>query len=222
MDAAIRKFSFFLLCIGLVALAARAFAEPPFRIEGGELQRPTGYREWIYVGAPLTPNDMNDGKANFPEFHSVYIDPESWAHWKKTGEFRDGTILIKEMIDVATKRAASGNGYFMGEFIGLEAAIKSREHFPNEPGHWAYFSFTQPDHRTLPQSVEPMPQATCNGCHGSLARDDFVFTQHYPVLRSGEGQPVHAVGGTRDRLDRTLPAHEPTSMMGMPSTDEHE
>jgi hypothetical protein len=47
------------------------------------------------VGTPLTPNDMNNGKANFQEFHTVYIDPESWEHWK-TGKFRDGTILIKE------------------------------------------------------------------------------------------------------------------------------
>jgi hypothetical protein len=45
----------------------------------GELIRPTGYREWIYIGAPLTPNDMNNVKAAFPEFHNVYIDPVSWA-----------------------------------------------------------------------------------------------------------------------------------------------
>jgi hypothetical protein len=43
---------------------------------------------------------MNNGKANFQEFHTVYIDPESWEHWKKTGKFRDGTILIKEMTSV--------------------------------------------------------------------------------------------------------------------------
>ena len=42
--------------------------------------RPTDYREWIFVGAPVTPKDMNDGKPAFPEFHNVYIDPASWAH----------------------------------------------------------------------------------------------------------------------------------------------
>ncbi|MBX9873971.1 MAG: cytochrome P460 family protein [Beijerinckiaceae bacterium] len=62
----------------------------------GELQRPTGYREWIYVGAPLTPNDMNNGKAAFPEFHNVYIHPKAWEAWRRTGEFPDGTILVKE------------------------------------------------------------------------------------------------------------------------------
>ena len=49
----------------------------------GELVRPVDYREWIFVGAPVTPKDMNDGKPAFPEFHNVYIDPASWAHYKK-------------------------------------------------------------------------------------------------------------------------------------------
>jgi hypothetical protein len=198
-----------LVVLCLLFQAGSASAEPPFRLHGDQLDRPTGYREWIYVGAPLTPNDMNDGRAAFPEFHSVYIDPGSWSHWKETGEFREGTILIKEMIDVASKQAASGNGYFMGEFIGLEAAIKSAEHFPEAPGGWAYFSFTNEDHTTLKERTAPMPQATCNACHGSLAADDFVFTQHYPVLRAGRATPVHAVGGTRTMLPRTLPASEP-------------
>ena len=35
----------------------------------GKMKRPTGYRGWVFVGAPLTPNGLNNGKANFPEFH---------------------------------------------------------------------------------------------------------------------------------------------------------
>jgi hypothetical protein len=194
-----------LIAISLAVVAAPAAAEEPFHFVDGQLERPAGYREWIYVGAPLTPNDMNDGMAAFPEFHNVYIDPVSWEHWKRTGEFREGTILIKEMIDVATKKAASGNGYFMGEFIGLEATVKSRTLFPDEPGNWAYFSFTNEDHETVKERAAPMPVGSCNSCHGSLAADDFVFTQHYPVLRDARSNPMHAAGGTRDRLPRTLP-----------------
>lgn len=77
----------------------------------GQLLRPTGYREWIYIGAPLTPNDMNNGKAAFPEFHNVYIDPVSWQHWKQSGEFREGTVIIKELVSVGTKSSSSGKGY---------------------------------------------------------------------------------------------------------------
>ena len=156
--------------------------------EKGELIKPEGYREWIYVGAPVTPNDMNDGKAPFPEFHSVYIDPVSFAHWKKTGKFREGTILVKELVSVGSKVAPSGNGYFMGEFIGLEATIKSSKHFPKEPGNWAYFSFTTKDHKTLKQTATAFPTESCAACHKASAADDMVFTQYYPVLRASKGK----------------------------------
>src|SRR5215470_17685235 len=29
----------------------------------GTLQLPTGFRKWVFVGAPLTPNGLNNGKA---------------------------------------------------------------------------------------------------------------------------------------------------------------
>src|SRR5260370_37434375 len=51
----------------------------------GTMQLPTGFRKWVFVGAPLTPEGLNDGKyncnaggtnctrSNFPEYHHVYI-----------------------------------------------------------------------------------------------------------------------------------------------------
>lgn len=176
-------------------MSSSVSAKEYFTIKNGELERPTGYREWIYVGAPVTPNDMNNGKASFPEFHSVYIDPESWEHWKQTGKFRDGTILVKEMNSVGTKSAPSGQGYFMGRFIGLEATIKSKREFPNEPGNWAYFSFSTEDHKSLKKTTKAEPTASCNACHDASAKDDFVFTQYYPVLEAAKANPKKAVGG---------------------------
>ena len=169
---------------GAIGQTAAQAAEPFFTMTSkGELNKPVNYREWVYVGAPVTPNDLNKGKAPFPEFHAVYIDPASWAHWKKTGQFREGTILVKELISVGSKEAASGNGYFMGEFIGLEATIKSAKLFPREPGNWGYFSFTNPDHTIKPTtSIQPIDK--CNSCHEDHADQDWVFVQYYPVLRS--------------------------------------
>ena len=185
---------------GLIFVTGTASAEKFFTIKDGKLERPTGYREWIYIGTPLTPNDMNNGKASFPEFHSVYIDPDSWAHWKNTGTFRDGTIIIKEMTSVGSKTAVSGNGYFMGAFAGLEATIKSSKHFPKEPGNWAYYSFSTEDHKTLKKAVEPAPTATCNACHNAAAADDFVFTQYYPVLPANKAKGEQGTGGKQDKL----------------------
>src|SRR5215469_17758531 len=51
------------------------------------------WRDWVFVGAPLTPNVLNGGQANFPEYHYVYIEPGSYEIYRKTGAFPDGTIF---------------------------------------------------------------------------------------------------------------------------------
>ena len=146
----------------------------------GKLKRPVGYRKWVYVGEVVTPNDMNDGEASFPEFHSVYMDPESFADYEKTGKYRDGTVLIKELSSVGSKKAPSGNGYFQGKFTGLEASIKDSKRFKDEPGNWAYFSF---GHKyPLEAEVSKSPTFAFNKCHQDSAKQDWVFTQNYNVL----------------------------------------
>ena len=183
-----------------IASINTAYAKEFYTIKDGQLERPTGYREWVYVGSPVTPHDMNGGKAAFPEFHNVYIDPKSWAHWKKTGSFREDTILIKELVSVGSKSAASGKGYFMGNFLGLEATIKSKKRYPNEPGNWAYYSFSSKDHKTLNKTAAKLPTASCNACHQASAAEDWVFTQHYPVLRAGKAAGKKGIGGVRSKL----------------------
>jgi hypothetical protein len=149
----------------------------------GKLKQPVGYRQWVFIGTPLTPNDLNDGHANFPEFHNVYIDPESFAYWQKTGKFRDGTVIVKDLVGVGSNKAPSGKGYFQGEFTGLEATIKDSKRFKDEPGNWAYFDFGLKF--PLKKGVAPSPTSACNTCHQKHAETtDWVFTQYYPVLRA--------------------------------------
>lgn len=176
------------------ATLKRAEAAPTARAEStssplqftddGQLLQPQGYRRWVYVGAPLTPNDMNAGHAAFPEFHSVYINPAALDEYQETGEFPNGTVLVKELISVGSKAATSGRGYFMGEFQGLEVAVKDKARFSNEPGNWAYFSFGH--EYPLKEMVKAQPVANCSTCHGASAAQDFVFTQYYPVLRAAK------------------------------------
>ena len=159
----------------------------------GSLIRPAGWREWVYVGTPLTPNSLNGGEAGFPEFHSVYIDPESWEHWKATGEFREGTIMAKELSLVGATAASSGAGFFMGDLQGFEIAYKNSKRYPDEPGGWAYFSF---GHQPEPYEdrVKAMPTANCAACHEANAADDMVFTQYYPILRAAKGKGEAGAG----------------------------
>lgn len=160
------------------------------------LKIPTGkiWREWPFVGSLVTPNALNGGEAPFPEHHIVYIDPVSWAAYKKTGKFREGTVIVKELTRVRAPDGAnkdgstdevSGTGYFMGAYSGLEITIKSKTLFPKEPGNWAYYSF---GHKPEPYNATAMkqPVEACNACHEASAAEDFVFTQFYPVLRAGK------------------------------------
>jgi hypothetical protein len=171
--------------MSLQAAAAEPFPKPTFNAKGELLRPDISYREWVYVGTPLTPNDLNPPAANFPEFHNVYIHPSDFDHWKRTGRFPDGTVLVKELVTVGATQATSGNGYFMGEYIGLETTIKDSVRFPDEPGNWAYFSFGHS--YPLADTAAPFPAAACNACHDAAAADDWVFTQYYPVLRAAKG-----------------------------------
>lgn len=159
---------------------------------GGELERPRGYRTWVFIGTPLTPNDMNDGHAAFPEFHNVYIDPASYESYKQHGEFRDGTVIVKELVSVGSKTAASGKGYFEGEYLGVEAVVKDKARFSHEPGNWAFFRFTDEEAAREGRSAPPRktakaaPTSACSSCHQPGAAQDSVFTQYYPVLRAAK------------------------------------
>lgn len=162
----------------------------------GELLLPKNHiwRDWPYVGSMVTPNALNDGEAPFPEHHITYIDPESWEHYKKTGKFREGTVIAKELTRVRAPEGAnkdgstdevSGTGYFMGDYSGFEITIKSKELYPDEPGNWAYYTF---GHKPEPYSstAKKQPVDACAACHTASAAEDMVFTQFYPALRAAK------------------------------------
>jgi hypothetical protein len=195
-----------LLAAGLVAGSLSLVAAPQVSAQNGpsvaratfnadgKVQQPKNWRQWIFVGTPLTPNALNDGKAAFPEFHNVYIEPGAYAHYARTGKFPEGTQIAKELVmirapDGANKDGStnevSGVGYFQGEFVGLELTVKDTRRFAKEPGGWAYFSF---GHKGQPyaKTAAAFPAASCNACHQAAAADDFVFTQFYPVLRAAK------------------------------------
>lgn len=124
------------------------------------------------------------GKAPFPEFHNVYVEPSAFAIYERTGEWPEGTQIAKELTsiyqnnndDVGASIEVSGRGFQQGEFQGLELTVKDSGRFKDMPGGWAYFSF---GHKPQPYEETAMafPAETCNACHAASAADDFVFIQ---------------------------------------------
>src|SRR5215470_4707954 len=66
----------------------------------GNFRLPAGFRRWTFVGAPLTPDGLNNGKAGFPEYHNVYIETRNVDAYLRTGTFPEGTVIIKELTRV--------------------------------------------------------------------------------------------------------------------------
>lgn len=155
----------------------------------GSLKLPTGYRKWVFVGAPLTPNGLNNGHAGFPEYHNVYVEARNVDAYEKTGSFPEGTVIVKELTLVldptfpdGSRTEPSGRGFFNGAFNGIDESVKDSKRFTKSNG-WGYFTF---GHHALPydKQAAEAPVKECAGCHlANVAKTDMTWVQFYPILR---------------------------------------
>lgn len=161
---------------------------PQFNGSGEMILPPNNcWREWVYVGSPLTPNGLNDGKANFPEYHNVYIQPWAYEEYKKTNKFPDGTIMFKELQLTlgpaehpdGSQTEPSGTGYFPGAFNGADVSVKDSKRFA-ATDTWGYFNFNH--HEPKAPTAKQRPTDQCGFCHIANAKKDEVWTQFYRLL----------------------------------------
>lgn len=154
-----------------------------------ELVQPKDFREWIFIGAPTTPHGLNNGKANFPEFHNVYVQPAAFKAYRATGKWPEGTMMVKELQLVdgpsefpdGSRLEASGRGYFPGKVNGLDVAVKDSKRF-GKTKNWGYFNFNHSAPPYLASAAE-RPAAECASCHIANAHEDMVYVNLYkPIL----------------------------------------
>jgi hypothetical protein len=166
----------------VAALAAAADSPEPRFTETKELVRPEGYREWVFVGSSLGMSYQEGQPRRDPKFHNIYLKPSVYQHFRKTGEFPEGAILVMEVATAASQSSINRHGQFQDSFVGIEAAVKDSSRFAEK---WAYFSFIGEDGPPK-KTAKAFPQDACWKCHNEHASTDNVFTQFYPVLRHGE------------------------------------
>ena len=210
---------YFLLIAALVGLVAASLSLPetsPVAAQteqyqtsavfdsDGKMKVPTGFRKWVFVGAPLTPEGLNDGKyncnqpggctrSNFPEYHHVYIEQKNVDAYLKTGDFPEGTVIVKELTRVlnptfpdSSRTEPSGRGFFNGEYNGIDLSIKDSKKYAKTNG-WGYYTF---GHHPLPYDATSAerPVTECAGCHlANVAKTDMTWIQFYPILRDKKG-----------------------------------
>jgi hypothetical protein len=165
----------------------------------GKLELPGGYRTWVFVGANLSPQyrPAADPAAAPPaevrkagqedQFHHIYINPESYDAFRKTGKFPDPTLLVLEIFRAETRDAKGilSGGQVEGRRVGLSVAVKDASR-PGGGVPWAYYSFEVRgnDKPVKPASVHA--DKDCYACHLQHASSDNVWVQFYPALRDPE------------------------------------
>jgi hypothetical protein len=160
----------------------------------GDLLLPKNWRQWVFVGSPLTPNALNGGKANFPEYHNVYIEPGSYEIYKKTQKFPEGTIFFKELQLTlpaenpdGSRTEPSGRGFFPGPYNGADVTVKDTKRYA-ESGGWGYYNFHHYEPKAPTAKVRA--KSECAFCHIASAKKDDVWTQFYPMLDVGMPKDV--------------------------------
>lgn len=167
-----------LTCVAAVRAQSPASAPvmPKYNAERA-LMLPADYRQWILAGTSLGLS-YADGAPAHPTFHETLIEPTAYQHFVRTGQFRDGTMLVLIVHDPEEGAAPSKHGQYAAVVQAIEMAVKDSARVPEG---WAYYGFGR---SPQPGSATAMPNAktSCYSCHSANAARDNVFLQFYSLL----------------------------------------
>jgi hypothetical protein len=174
----IRRAALLLAPLLLLPLALPAANEPAAALAytaDGLVLPPAGYREWVYLSTGLDMSYSERARTSgHSMFDNVFVDPASWAAFKRTGHWPDKTRFVLEI------RAASSQGsilkqgqYQTAELMGLEMHVRD-----DARGGWGFYSVEN----GKPARLLPRSEA-CYACHEQHGAVDTSFTQFYPTAR---------------------------------------
>jgi Cytochrome P460 len=158
---------------------AEAQSQDPKFVQGNELVRPEGYREWIYLSSGLGMNYSARSQPDEPQFTNVFVKPEAYRQFIKSGTWPDRTLFVLEERDSSTKGSINKAGHFQTKLAGLVAEVKDESRFPEK---WAFFTFTDAQGK-LKDTAKVLPKSACWTCHNSNGAVDNTFVQFYPTLK---------------------------------------
>ena len=166
-----RRVAFLGAALGAALLAQPASA--PRYTKDGKLALPPDYREWIFLSSGLGMTYPNENAPQNPLFDNVFVNPESYRAFMKTGAWPDKTVLIKENRSAETKVSINRDGRVQTNVVSIEANVKDASR-----GGWLFYAF-----RKDGREGALMPKtASCYSCHGRNGAVDTTFVQFYPTL----------------------------------------
>jgi hypothetical protein len=151
-------------------------AHAPAYTADGKLIPPKDYREWVFLssGVDMSYNEKAAASTE-PVFDNVFVNPEAYRAYLKTGTWPDKTQFALEVRSSVSKGSINHRGHYQGGTVmGLEMHVKDASRFD---GGWAFFDVDG----VQPASRIPVDKS-CYACHQAHGAVDTTFVQFYPVL----------------------------------------
>ena len=163
----------------LVGMTAPPSQFSPYVDAAGNISLPQDFRhEMVHLGSWFVPEGDASG------FHDVYADSRSVKHYRETGQFPDGGVLVKELrADTKGNFTTGANVSYANQTLKQWFVMikDTKGRFPNNPiwGDGWGWGLYQPGKVS---NVATNYQQDCIGCHTPAKDTDWVYTQAYPTL----------------------------------------
>jgi hypothetical protein len=156
----------------------------------GQLWRPANYREWVYLSSGFDMSYNPEMQMGHHMFDNVFVNPEAWRAFLKSGTWPDKTVLVLEARGAEDRGSINQKGNFQSAAVmGLEVHVKDEKRFA---GKWAFFGFSGGETAKMVPLTE-----NCYSCHRDHGAVDTTFIQFYPTLL-----PIARERGTVDAAYR--------------------
>jgi hypothetical protein len=157
------------------ALLALLFFAGPLYTPDAQLKFPADYREWVFLssGSGMTYGPL--AREGPPLFDNVFVNPESYRAFLRTGHWPDKTTFVLEIRASESQGSINRAGHFQTDLAGMEIEVK-------DGNGWTFYGF--PLTAGIPAATaKGIPRtASCYSCHGTNAAVENTFVQFYPLL----------------------------------------
>ena len=146
---------------------------------------PENYRSWEFLG---TFSGLAPDKNGSHEMHTVYASPGTVEYYQENGQYPDGAVLVKEVMETDTENLTTGRISYATKTKGWFVWIKDRKNRYPESKLWGdgwgwafYAAGDKPALQTKDYKTD------CLGCHVPAKDTDYSYVRGYPVLGTGHG-----------------------------------
>jgi hypothetical protein len=149
---------------------------------GGNLHVPRDYQTTYQpLGSWAVAADEGRGAK---QLHVVLASPGSIEAYRKDGRFPDGTVLVKEVFEAATKEMTTGTVSHAEKLKGWFVMVKdSAGRYPGnalwgDGWGWSWFDAANPTKTTSTDY-----RLNCKSCHVPAQATDWIYVDGYPALK---------------------------------------